>query len=222
MAEFRARRTRHSAVHVILNYIYDTLTRTDPVQPADLIIVMAARMDRKQYGIELYRRGIAPRLLLSVGRFEVSKMRTLGCEGIETLVALRDATPTDKRHFFLEFHERGTRVRRADLLKWNTFGEVLGLREVLNFQNVRTVNVISTGIHLRRVALTFSRTCTENGALVRFCPVPDTLSSVRRDSWWVRPADRGYVMSELFKLAAYTLILALPASMGRFFFKWNR
>jgi len=63
--------------------LYENLTRTDSVQPCDLIFVLAGRMERKPYGLELYLAGMAPRLVLSVGRFEVSRMHQLGLSGID-------------------------------------------------------------------------------------------------------------------------------------------
>src|ERR1035438_4258492 len=78
-------------------WFYESLTRNDSVQPVDLIFVMAGRMERKHYGLELYRAGLAPRLVLSVGRFEVSKMSQLGLECVDQLKSLRDDTPPDRK-----------------------------------------------------------------------------------------------------------------------------
>src|SRR4029077_13358436 len=39
--------------------VYRALTVKDSVQPVDMIFVIAGRMDRKQYGLELYRVGVA-------------------------------------------------------------------------------------------------------------------------------------------------------------------
>src|SRR6266850_957012 len=82
--------------------LYESLSRDDPVRPVDLIFVMAGRMERKQYGLELFRGGVSPKLVLSIGRFEVSKMRNFDLEGIDELVALREQTPPDERHFFMK------------------------------------------------------------------------------------------------------------------------
>ena len=57
--------------------LYESVICNDAPMPADLIFVMAGRMERKIYGLELYRAGIAPKLVLSIGRYEVSKMRSL-------------------------------------------------------------------------------------------------------------------------------------------------
>src|SRR5258707_15258286 len=90
--------------------LYATLTRNDAVQPADLIFVLAGRMERKHYGLELYRAGIAPRLLLSVGRFEVSRMHQLDLPGIDRLITMRDGTPPGERNFFVEVDSTDVRI----------------------------------------------------------------------------------------------------------------
>lgn len=56
--------------------LYKSLTQNDAVQAADLIFMLAGRTERKHFGLELYSAGMAPQLLLSVGRFEVSRMHT--------------------------------------------------------------------------------------------------------------------------------------------------
>src|SRR5580700_9960394 len=86
-----------SWLHLQLYRLYGTLVRNDPPAPADLIFVLSGKMERKVYAIELYQAGIAPRLLLSIGRFEVSKMRAIGFEKADELIALRDRTPADQR-----------------------------------------------------------------------------------------------------------------------------
>ena len=81
--------------------LYENLTRNDAVQPVDLIFVMAGRMERKQYGLELFRAGVSPKLVLSIGRGEVSKMCNLDLEGIDDLMIMRGQTSPDERHFFM-------------------------------------------------------------------------------------------------------------------------
>ena len=196
--------------HSRLYRLYDHLTLNDSIQPVDLIFVMAGRMERKPYGVELYRVGVAPRLLLSIGRFEVSKMRTVDFVNAAELIALRDRTAPGDRHFFCEINAAGTRIETVRLRRWNTYGEVLGLREFLKRDMPRSVMVVSTGVHLRRVAATFDRVFRDAPLEARYCPVPARISSVRKEEWWARPEDRKYVFSELMKLAAYRSILRMP------------
>jgi hypothetical protein len=180
---------------------------------------MAGLTERKPYGLTLFREGLAPLLIVSVGRFGVSKMRHLQFPGAEELVQLRDRTPPDERHFFMEFDSSGMRTRKVKLARWNTYGEVLALWEYLNGRNPARVMVISTDIHLRRVALTFSKIFGRTSRQFLFCPVPPDLSSLQRHRWWSRANDRRYVLKETLKLAGYRIILSMPGWAVRRLFR---
>jgi uncharacterized SAM-binding protein YcdF (DUF218 family) len=186
------------------------LTRNDPVQPVDLIFVMAGRMDRKYYGLELYREGVAPRLVLSVGRYEVSKMPA-DWEGTHELKALRDRTPPAERHFFMTAGVSGVGLEKANLLRCSTYGEALAFRSFLQHRQAHTVMVVSTDVHLHRVALTFAAVFKGEPVQFLYCPVPVRFAS---DNWWRRPVDRRFVGSEIIKLAGYWTALALPGWMA--------
>ncbi|HTP35537.1 MAG TPA: hypothetical protein VMJ75_25340 [Candidatus Acidoferrales bacterium] len=197
----------------MLYRLYESLTLDDSPQPADLIFVLAGKMERKQYGIELYQRGLASRLLLSVGRFEVSRMGAIDFAKVDELRLLRDRTAPGERHFFCEISPSGVRIDRPKLCRWNTYGEVLALREHVERDEVRTMIVISTDVHLRRVAVTVGRVLRGLPVEVRYCPVPAGSSSLRKDEWWTRPRDRRYVLKELAKLQAYRAIMSMPVWM---------
>ena len=190
--------------------LYERLISLDDLQRVDLMLVMAGRMERKQYGLDLFRAGLAPRLVLSVGRFEVSKMRWLDLPGFQDLVQLRDRTPPDERHFFMSFDSFGVRIQKAKLARWNTYGEALAFRKLISQEQARTVMVISTDVHLRRVALTFRRVCRDMPVQFVHCPVPSELSSVTKHSWWTRSRDRRFVLKEAVKLIGYKVILLMP------------
>jgi hypothetical protein len=195
--------------------LYKKLTLHDQPQPVDVIFVMAGRMERKSYGLDLFRAGLAPRLVLSVGRFEVTRTKRFQLPGCDELISLRDKTPPNERHFFVEVNGSVVQIRKVKLAAWNTYGEALGLREWLKDENVRHVMVISTDIHLRRVALSFSKVFQNLPEHFVYCPVPCDLSSLKQERWWTRPNDRGYVLKELCKLTGYRMILSMPPSAIR-------
>ena len=189
--------------HSFLIWVYESLTRNDAVQPVDLIFVMAGRMERKDYGLELFRAGVAPRLVLSVGRFEVSKMSKLGLEGVDELIALRERTQPDERHFFLQMNSSGMRIEKPKLARWNTYGEVLGLWQFLKSERAQRVMVISTDVHLRRVALTFDSVFRDGTVDFRYCPVPSRFGFLAKEGWWGRLDDRRFVVKEIMKLIGW-------------------
>ena len=109
----------------------------------------------------------------------------------------------------------GVRAHKVKLLRWNTYGEVLALYDYLKHGNARRVMVVSTDIHLRRVALTFRKVSRDMPVQFLYCPVPSTLSSVKEDRWWTRADDRRYVLKEMIKLAGYRIILLIPTRAVR-------
>jgi uncharacterized SAM-binding protein YcdF (DUF218 family) len=186
-----------------LAWLIQRLTKSDAVEPADLIFVMAGRMERKPYGLELYRARFAPRLVLSVGRFEVSKMAHLDLEGMHALVELRDQTPADERHFFVSLDGAGVHIDKVRVRRWSTYGEALALRSFLQAHAPRKVIVISTGVHLRRVALAFAHVFRDAPIQFRYCPLPARFERIKPPRW--------FVIKELMKLAGYAVILSAPA-----------
>ena len=196
--------------NTILLRLYDYLTWNDPIQSVDLIVVMAGKMERKQYGIELYKAGVAPRLLLSVGRFEVSKLRKIDIGGIDELVALRDKTPPDERHFFLTIDASGIRIENPRLSRWSTYGEALALRQQSEKERAHLVMIVSSDIHLRRVRLTFASVFPEESTEFVYCATPFYLGSLRRSEWWKTRDNRHFVLKEMMKLVGYRLILSMP------------
>jgi uncharacterized SAM-binding protein YcdF (DUF218 family) len=203
---------------VPLRWMYQRLTRNDLPEPANVIFVHAGRMERKVYGLELYRRGLAPRLLLSVGRFEISKMRSAGFEGAEELIALRERTAPGERHFFYEMSASGIRIIKVRLRTWDTYGEVLALRECLELDMPEKVLIISTDVHLRRVALVFKKVFGGT-TKVEFCPVPGESSSLTKSLWWVTPENRKFVLRESVKLVGYRTVLTVPKALSLLLFQ---
>jgi uncharacterized SAM-binding protein YcdF (DUF218 family) len=189
---------------------YEILTRNDPVQPVDLILVLAGKMERKHYGLELYRSGVGPQLILSVGRFEVSKMLQLNLECIDELKSLRDQIPSGERHFFLTFDASSVRIEKAALPSWSTFGEALAFRRLWAREEWRRVMVISTDVHLRRVALTFGRVFRRMPVQFLYCPVPTRFRIMAKDNWWRQSDDRWFVISEMIKLVGYRTAFCAP------------
>jgi DUF218 domain len=172
---------------------------------ADLVFVLAGRPERKVYGLQLYRQGVAPRLILSVGRFEVRQTVKLGFEHLN-LRELTAQTPPPMRHFFIDLKEETRRVCVAGLRRNGTYCELESLARHLQFERPGSIILISTSIHLRRV-----RWCCEKIESLRrwnmsYIAVPEEMSSIRRDNWWKQFGRWTYVGSEWTKLVAYAFL----------------
>ncbi len=189
----------------MLKSICDFMAAEDPVSSCDLIFVLAGRPERKSYGLKLFREGIAPRLILSVGRSEVRQTAALVPEGPE-LIAIRDKTPPAERHFWVDLADGRTTVSLARLQRIGTFEELKALASWLDSQPPARIALVSTSIHLRRIRYCCSRIRFFAERNVCLWPVPEQESSFQRIGWWKRWADAHYLISEFVKLAAYHLL----------------
>ena len=178
------------------------LFQADSPTPADVIFVLAGRHERKGYGLQLFRDGLAPRLILSVGRFEVRKIGPLGFDDLK----LRDQAarlPPDHRHFFIDLVcNSRTVTARADAGK-GTYAELLSLSRYLGPERPSSMLLVSTGAHLRRVRFCCRRITSFAGMRLRYLSVPEDPTSFGRDSWWKRREEWSYIVVESLKLAGY-------------------
>jgi hypothetical protein len=194
----------HGAMN-ILKSASNFLVVNDPAGPCDLIYVLAGRPERKPYGLDLFHRGLAPRLILSVGRFEVRQTASL--LEMPRLLALRDNLPPEQRHFWIDFQcDAPARISPANLKKPNTFWELSGLVEYLHNTSPARIAIISTSIHLRRVRYCCSRIPFLARKTVSFLAVPEEASSFKLNRWWKHRGHWHYVINEHLKLAAYRAI----------------
>jgi hypothetical protein len=187
----------------LLTTACEFLAARDQPAPCDLIFVLAGRDERKPYGLKLFGEGLAPQLILSVGRFEIR--HTAQNLAQPELLRLRDETTPAKRHFWIHFRAREVRIVRANLRETNTFWELHGLGDYAG-PGISSIVVISTSVHLRRIRFCCRQIPFFRDKRVLFVPVPEEASSFRQDGWWKRPDHWWYVLSEYVKLAGYQLL----------------
>jgi hypothetical protein len=121
---------------------------------ADLIFVLAGRAVRKRFALELFRDGVAPRLLFSVARFEVRGFRDLALPVAFDLLPIAQEIPAPKRHFFVLFGDGEPQVDRIAVRRFGTLREIEGLADYLTRRGeIRSVIVVTSAVHVRRVAL---------------------------------------------------------------------
>jgi len=173
-----------------------------PPERSDLIFVLAGLPERKVYGLELFRKNFAPRLILSVGRFEVRKMARLGFERLN-LRELAARRPPDQRHFFIDISADSQTVVPAENRQGGTFHELVALASYLGPAAPKSLTLISTSIHLPRVEWCCGRINGLRQRKLSYVPVPEELSSFRRDGWWKRRSHWSYLAAEYSKSVAY-------------------
>lgn len=188
----------------LLNGLCDFLALNDFPSQSDLIFVLAGRPERKTYGLQLFRQGIAPRIILSVGRFEVRQMDEFGFQDLKLREMVTRIAPAE-RHFFIELSKNSRTVMPAAIKRAGTFNELSALAAYLSKQTVSSIILVSTSIHLRRIRWCCERISGLRQMDISFVPVPEELSSFHRDNWWKRRNHWSYVTVEYAKLLGYTL-----------------
>ncbi len=164
-----------------------------PLEKSDLIYVYAGGVpERPFHAAELYREKYAPKT--AVGGVLVDS----------TLLAL------DK------WYNEGTVNRRLlvrygvaenDIFQiWDgtsTMEETIALRRLAEAQGLRSVILVSSPFHMRRVRFCAQRAFKGSGITLRYAPVKDSL--IRPDSWWMHENGLISVTVEYIKLAYYHL-----------------
>src|ERR1700735_1354682 len=120
----------------------------------DLIFVLAGRAVRKRFGLELFRGGVAPRILFSVARFEVRGFRELALPVAFDLLPIAQEIPAPERHFFVLFGDGAPLVERIAVRRFGTLREIEALAGyLLRRREIRSVIIVTSAVHVRRVAL---------------------------------------------------------------------
>jgi len=190
----------------VLARIYDWLAPCDAVTPGDVIFTLAGRRTRQVFALELYSQGIAPILLLSVGRYEIRRFAQLPLPTALDLAAVAAPVPARQRHYFVTL-ESGkctpTRIPRGYL---GTLNEMRALAQWLrNRPSIGSVLIISSAFHLRRVRAC-ARSMLSPSVKIRYLAVPQD-GSFNRAEWWRDRSTRPVVLKEFPKLVVYRLAL---------------
>jgi hypothetical protein len=98
------------------------------------------------------------------------------------------------------------RVFHAGVKRKGTFFELEALARQLQSESPGSLVIISTSIHLRRVRWCCQRIPGLQRWKIRYVPVPEAMSSIRRDQWWKRFDHWSYLNAEWTKLLAYSLL----------------
>lgn len=193
-------------VRAVLHKIYDFLSPDGSAEKADCIFVLAGRQERKVFAIDLWRQGLAPELILSVGRFEWRRFYTLGLPDDGGLRQQVEQTLPVRRHFFVSLTAETAACRLVEKGKFGTQTEALALARMLGQRQLSKVLVVSDAIHLRRVSFIFRRTFRNVPVALCFLGLPEQFSPVQRADWWKTKQGRVAVLKELWKFLCYRLI----------------
>jgi hypothetical protein len=180
------------------------LVCADLLERADLIFVLAGRRSRKTHGVELLRQGFAQRLLLSTlsaDSLDLSRFAELRLPAWPRLLERQGSIPPAGRLFFLDYDGVSWGVECLDERPLGTLNEITHLaRWLRQHPDVRSLLIVSSGSHLRRVRMCCRALLPGDVTFVLAPAAPD------RDE---------RLIGEYAKLCLYWLVLAARALVGR-------
>jgi hypothetical protein len=195
------------------------LSPADRPRSADLLFVLAGRPNRKNYALELFREGLAPRILFSVSRFEIRRFSQMALPVPLDLLKIAQEVPPPQRHYFVFFEGQKVRVERVPRGRFGTLTEIKALARWLGEnQHIRSVLAVSSDTHLRRIRMC-CRSLLKATTSVALLSAP--LSPSERISVVTEEQQQGHLqpeessvftsakddLLELFKLAIYWVLL---------------
>lgn len=192
----------------LLPGLHAWLSPADQPRPADLLFVLAGHMSRKHYALQLFREGLAPRLLFSVGRFEIRRFSKMPLPSPLDLLKLAQNQPPQTRHYFVLFQANECRVEHVQPRRFGTLTEIAALARWLAANpEVQSLLLVSNAAHLRRIRLC-CQFLLRPGLELTFLLVPSSLLDLAEP----QPSGMQSTMSdllELTKVLAYRLLLTL-------------
>ena len=155
--------------------IYDFLDVGKGPRLSDCIFVLAGEQGRRIHGLKMWRFGYASQVILSVGRFEWQKLSELKLESDDGLQKLASQTPPEKKHSFVRLNHQEVSCSPIRAGTLSTHAEAKALAEYIRKNPTRSLLVVSSPVHLRRVALSFRRALRERDVRLTFVAVPEQM-----------------------------------------------
>jgi hypothetical protein len=181
------------------------LSPSDPPRRADLIFVFAGQMSRKDYALDLLRQGLAPAVLLSVGRFEIRRFSKMSLPAPLDLLQIAQSIHPPQRHYFVFFREQTVHYEHLIPTRFGTLFEVRSLaRWLAKHPEIRSLLVISSATHLRRIRLC-CRAFLPRELAIGYVAAPQTSTSEAHEDTRIRWLAPNFL--ELIKLFAYWFLL---------------
>ncbi|WP_231506293.1 YdcF family protein [Paenibacillus sp. UNC451MF] len=164
----------------------------DDDQCGDCIFVFGSNRSLKYRlpaAVDLYKKGRAPKLLLSGGNVWA------GQSNKSEAVLMRDRAielGVEPQHILIETESKHT--------KENVLSSLLVLDRAFMLHNIRRLLVVTSAYHVRRAHLTL-KTYMPHWVDYTLCPVDD--QSTRKDNWWLNTEGAKRVEAESRKIITY-------------------
>ena len=150
----------------------------ETIEPADVLIVLGGNTERELYAAELYKQGLAPKIIMtSCGRFA------------QQMAARAIKAGVDDKAIIIE-NKSGS-----------TYDNARYSKDLVLEHNFKSAIVVSSPYHMRRSKLVFERVFKHSGIKLIYCAAKK--SDFNSDGQCSSENDRRVVKNECIKLIYY-------------------
>ena len=158
------------------------------IAPSDVLLILGGKTDRLREGVKLYHQGYAPHVLFTAAGLQLRLAHVhLNWGQIMRHAAKIEGIPPEAT--FL------------DMESTSTYEDAVNSKRILQEHGWKSVIIISSTYHMRRVRMTFDKVFDGSGIRLHYHPAPS--DELHPDGWWKREADMVYVVFEYIKLVMY-------------------
>lgn len=173
----------------ILLKVGSYLVVDEPPVESDLVVVSGGDVDRILYGVELVRKGVAPRLLVLLNPKDCPRFWDFDCK-------------EQVRKHLLGMGFSAEQVL-LEARPHSTYTDAVFARQRMESAGLRSAVVVSEPFHMRRVALSWRRVFSGSGIRLTFSAIPFEKAGLALEGWWTREKELVFVFMEYVKLALY-------------------
>lgn len=156
------------------------LSPSDNLIPADAIVVVSGDGDRMKHAIDLYKQGLAPKLILSGASSDGLTSNALAMHLEASAAGIQDEA------VIMEEKAR------------NTFENALYTKEIIQNQGMRSIILVSSPYHQRRVYETFRSVFKKSN--IKLQNSPSVYSDWNSHNWWESERELYLTQSEVGKI----------------------
>lgn len=182
-----------------LNEIGNFLIVKSALKPADAIVVLAGdEYERVKYAVTLYQKGMAKYIIMSGKITEgdsVSEAESMKDEAVQMGAPAKNIILETK--------------------SGHTYEHPLFIKPILIERNFKTVIIVSSPYHMRRVSILFDREFHTTPIKLIYSPVEHSWFHAER--WWKNKTARRIVLSEYLKMTVNVLGSKIDGYLYKFF-----
>ncbi len=188
----------------LLHQVGAYLIVEEPLEPADLLVVISGTLPEIHYGLDLYHKGYAKKILF-LGHFPV-ELAVISKEPFEVMEKPWDEIAA---HMAIQAGVPADALLFSDAFDNSTYARVVSLVRTAQANDQRSLIIVTSPTHSRRVGLSARHILQGAPPTFRLAPTPQRYYPepyrFNLDTWWLDENHPKMLFDEYTKLAYYWL-----------------